>query len=151
MSTLALTERFAIHSDGISAGAIDGEVIIVNLKSGIYYSLTALGAEIWAHLQDRVSLGEIVDRILQRYTADRTKVCEWVRAFVTELEAETLVVRAATQPAEALAQPAAAAIATEPLAMISAPVLMKYTDLRQIVLLSAAAYDDLSEFDHPKW
>jgi hypothetical protein len=143
--TFGLTQCFTIRTDAISADAIDGEVIIVNLKNGVYYSLTALGAEIWGQLRDCVSPGQIVDRLLARYAEDRTKICEWVLRFMTELEAEALIVRAPAGQAAAPRTAQELPRGVSAMGIVQAPVLMKYTDLRQIVLLSAAAYDRLTD------
>jgi hypothetical protein len=143
MSALALTQSFAVHPDGISADTIDGEVIIVNLKNGIYYSLTALGAEIWSLLQEQATLAEIVERLLARHAGDRTGIRDWVLTFVGELEAEALIVRADVTSARVFDPSALTPIAASAMSIVTAPVLMKYTDLRQIVLLSSANLDDL--------
>jgi hypothetical protein len=147
MTTLALTQSFTIQTDGVFADTIEGEVVIVNLKNGVYYSLTALAAEIWGHLQERASLGQIVDRLLARYATDRAKAVDWVLGLVAELEAEALIVRAPADAAATVHLPALAPAAGNTMAMMAAPVLTKFTDLREIVLLSAAAYDQLTHFE----
>ncbi len=53
-------ERFCINSSRITHETVDGEVVIVNLASGSYYSLNGAGASIWRCLEGQASLEEIV-------------------------------------------------------------------------------------------
>ena len=38
---------------------VDGEAVSVNLKSGVYYSLNAVGSRIWQLVQESSSVGDI--------------------------------------------------------------------------------------------
>ena len=33
-------------------GELEGEAVILNLRSGIYFGLSAVGARIWQHIQE---------------------------------------------------------------------------------------------------
>ena len=48
---MALTDRYEPAGSDIVSEEIDGEVIIVNLRNGNYYSLTQSATVIWAGIQ----------------------------------------------------------------------------------------------------
>jgi hypothetical protein len=44
-----------------------GEAVILNLKSGIYYGLDPVGAQIWSLIQRPTTVGAIINRLLEEY------------------------------------------------------------------------------------
>ena len=68
-----------------------GESIILNLKSGVYYSLDEVGARIWALIEQPTAVTAIRDAILSEYDV-QTQVCEHdVRAFLEGMDAAGLI------------------------------------------------------------
>ena len=68
-----------------------GESIILNLKSGIYYSFDQVGARIWALIEQPVPITAIRDAILSEYEV-QAEVCERdVRAFIEGMDAAGLI------------------------------------------------------------
>jgi len=60
---------FIIKGPQIVHEKIENEVIIINLESGIYYSLTGMGAEIWSLIEKKASMGQMVNFLMNRYDA----------------------------------------------------------------------------------
>jgi hypothetical protein len=54
---------------------LDGEVVILDLKNGVYYGLDAIGACIWDMLQKPTTIGAIRDAILLEYDVEADR-CE---------------------------------------------------------------------------
>jgi hypothetical protein len=54
---------------------LDGEVVILDLKNGVYYGLDAIGARIWDMLQKPTTIGAIRDAILLEYDVEADR-CE---------------------------------------------------------------------------
>jgi len=52
-----------------------GEAAILNLKSGIYYGLNAVGARIWNLIQNPRPVTEVRQDLLERYGIDHSR-CE---------------------------------------------------------------------------
>jgi len=121
---------------------LDGEVIVVNLDSGVYYSLLGAAAEIWAAVDGGASSEEAVDELLVRYDAPRSVVETAVRRFVAELEQDALIV--AADAAEPQRTPASAN--GTPRLPFEAPVLDKYTDMQELLLL-----DPIHEVGEAGW
>lgn len=84
--------RLAPNQDAVAARVIDGEAIIINLKTGVYYSTDKVGALLWELVEQSRRLDEMVQVILARYEVPRVQVEADVRRLVAELLAENLVV-----------------------------------------------------------
>jgi coenzyme PQQ synthesis protein D (PqqD) len=63
---MTLDDRLVIPPTVISRD-LDGETVILNLDSGIYFGLDTVGTVIWKHLQDAAQLREVRDRMLADY------------------------------------------------------------------------------------
>ena len=55
--------RFRINKPHVINEIIDGEVVILNLDTGNYYSMDKSGADIWELIEDNAGVGEIVEEI----------------------------------------------------------------------------------------
>ncbi len=134
------SQRYAINSPGVIAESVDGEVLIINLESGAYYSAAGSGEQIWALLSSGCTSGEAVDQLALRYGEDaRPAVEEAVKRLATDLLAEQLLVPAAGAPNV----PQDVVHAT---AVFADPVLNKYTDMQDLLLL-----DPIHEVTEEGW
>ena len=52
-----------------------GEVVILNLKNGVYYGLDDVGYRIWGLIQEHKTVRHIRDAIIGEYEVDQTR-CE---------------------------------------------------------------------------
>lgn len=86
--------RFQINEPNISSEEIDGEVIIVNLINGNYYSAQDLGAYVWGKISQGESLENIQTSLCQRFMENETTIRDQLSAFFDKLENEELIVRA---------------------------------------------------------
>ena len=64
---VTLDDRLRRNEDEIAAKVMDGEAIIINLVSGVYYSMDKVGGAIWAMIEDGRSLGEMVTTLTEQY------------------------------------------------------------------------------------
>ena len=84
-------ERFKLAGDDIVAKVMDGEAIIMNLTSGVYYSSYGVGGAIWEALQHGTALGDILAMLAARYDVEPAKAETDLYRFVGELESESLI------------------------------------------------------------
>lgn len=70
---------------------LTAEVVILNLKSGMYYGLKDAGARIWDLLQEPRTLREVRDALLEEYEVDRDRCGSDVLKLVEKLVSEKLV------------------------------------------------------------
>jgi hypothetical protein len=72
---------------------LSGEGVLLNLKSGRYFGLDAVGTRIWQMLLEGCSLDATVSQLLQEYDVSREKLLTDVSSFVAALETHGLVMR----------------------------------------------------------
>jgi hypothetical protein len=135
---------FRINSPKVTHETIDGEVVIVNLDSGNYYSLNGVGAVVWRLIAEVGSLDKIVAVVADRYEGDRSEMETAVNRLIAELQTENLILLC-----DANCESAATATQLEKSAeknAFEAPVLHKYTDMQDLLLL-----DPIHEVDEMGW
>lgn len=136
-------QRFALNEPTVIQEIIDGEAIIADLGRGFYYSLDPIGSHSWNALVAGCSPAEIIDALAARFPADREHIVRGIEALVDRLLLEGLIVGrasgAAVLPGDHLALFAS-------VAAFAAPVLSKYTDMEQLLLL-----DPIHEVDETGW
>jgi hypothetical protein len=133
--------RYRICAPGVAHQTIDGEVVIVDLRSGSYYSLMDGGAEVWGLLELGASVGEIVEAFLGRYEGVPELVEADVARLVEELEAEGII-----RADETIERGGTLGTVAAEKKAYAALVLDKYTDMRDLILL-----DPIHEVDEGGW
>jgi hypothetical protein len=122
--------RFRVNSPTVVSETVDGEVIMIHLDTGNYYSLRSTGSLIWDAIERGVSV-DAITRALDDAAHNGTDVNARVASFVEELRAEDLIV-----PADASAPAAGSADTVERVPeTFEPPVLEKYTDMQHLILL----------------
>lgn len=135
---------FKPNSPAVVSEIIDGEAVIMHLKSGNYYSTEHVGSQIWALLERGMSRRQILDGLAARYQVARGELAASVDAFLAELVAQDLVRELA---AEAEKPDIAGLVqvngADRPYA---APILNVYSDMKDLLLL-----DPIHDVDEIGW
>lgn len=70
---------------------LDGEEVILNIKSGVYYGLNSVGASIWHLIQQSKTVSKIQDAILTKYAVDPQQCESDLLSMLQQLEAEGLI------------------------------------------------------------
>jgi hypothetical protein len=137
-----------INAPQVIHETIDGEVIVINLTTGNYYSVKGSGAAVWGALQGSPpSVDELVSLLQPAFDAPADDVDAGVRAFVDDLFAEGLVVRDDATPNT----PPTGDDATLPAGQeFERPRLEKYTDMQDLVLLDPVHEVDQTGWPHPR-
>lgn len=52
-----------------------GEAVILNMNSGIYYGLNAVGARVWGLIQEPTTVSSVLDTLLAEYDVELVR-CE---------------------------------------------------------------------------
>jgi hypothetical protein len=93
---LGLNQLVSKHSivlavkDQVSAD-LAGEAVILNLKSGVYYGLNAVGGRVWQLLQEPRTVAAILDTLLEEYEVDRDSCDRDLLALLQELATAELI------------------------------------------------------------
>jgi len=132
---------FKVNRPNIVYELIEGEVVIVNLMKGDYYSLVKAGAVIWEDLAGGMGVDLIARDIASRYDASDEEAVKATRDLIRQLENEGLVMLSADLPAVM-----AYKVKPAERSKFEKPVLQKYTDMEDILLL-----DPIHDVDESGW
>ena len=72
---------------------IDGETVLLDLKSGVYYSLNEVGTEIWRLLGDSATESELAAAVVSDYDIAADEAARDINELINDLSAEGLVVK----------------------------------------------------------
>ncbi len=136
--------HYRINSPKVIHETIDGETVIVNLDSGNYYSLDSVGADIWECLTKNMPAHSIVDTIAFRYAGEREAIEKALKQFIEEIQLENLIV--IDQTPAALSSVRNEAGQMKDRSIFTAPVLNRYSDMQELLLL-----DPIHEVDDTGW
>ena len=135
---------FKPNAPAVVSEIIDGEAVIMHLRSGSYYSTEHVGSEVWAWLEQGLSRGQILDSLASRYPVAPPALVDSLDSFLAELVAQDLVREVAGEPAKPTpAEPLPTNGAARPFA---APVLNVYSDMKDLLLL-----DPIHDVDDIGW
>lgn len=141
---------FRANGPQVIAENIDGEVVLVNLEKGIYYSTDQVGADLWDLIEAGRSVREMHEAICARYDADGGQIAMAMSSFLSELRKEELIVPAASPEEEGkriekrLETPPTGVVMHKP--RFQPPTLNKYTDMRDMLLL-----DPIHDVEESGW
>jgi hypothetical protein len=131
---------FQPNSEDVAAKVIDGELIIIRLSDGTYYSMDNVGARAWELMEARLDLPAIGRTLAEWYQVPLDRVKADLAQLVGQLLSEGLIV--SVEPggdAPAISSPPADAPKYEP------PLLHTYRDMGNLLALDppTPGIDDL--------
>lgn len=85
LSTVLVAAKAQISCD------LYGEAAILDLESGVYYGLNAMGAFIWNQIQEPKSVIEVRDAIMDKYEVDTARCENDLMNILSELLGRGLV------------------------------------------------------------
>ena len=88
---LSSQTRLTPNDAEVAAKIMDGELIMINLSTGVYYSMDKIGPVIWELIQKKYSLEEIGGIISELYDTPAAQVQTDLQNLVAELIQEKLV------------------------------------------------------------
>ena len=68
-----------------------GELVLLNLKTGVYFGLDPMGTRIWHLLQEQRSLQEVLESLLEEYAVTQARCAQDLLHFVALLWKQGLV------------------------------------------------------------
>jgi hypothetical protein len=69
MAALTLHDR-AVVADAVVSRELDGETVLLNLDTGIYFGLDAVGSDMWRAIQSSASLRDAISAVQAQYDVD---------------------------------------------------------------------------------
>jgi hypothetical protein len=101
------------------------------MRTGTYYSLKESGSELWSQLELGIDRAGLVEYALRRWDGEQDEIEAGVAGLLDDLLSEELVVEVAGQNGDA----PAAAPPTAARAPFAAPVLERFTDMQDFMLV----------------
>ncbi len=138
---------FAVNKPHVSTERFDNEIMIVNLESGNYYSLTGVAADVWDMIENGCSQEAILNEVQMLYRGSPEMMRNALTEFASDLTRENLVVPAESRSAEPQYTPVLRD-SSQP-TDFTAPVLEKYTDMQELLLIDPI-HEVNDEYGWPK-
>lgn len=85
-----LTDKLEI-ADQVMAREVGDELVILDLGSGRYFGLDAVGARMWQLIGSGKNLGEAIDTMFSEYEVDRAQLEIDLMALADSLTAQKLL------------------------------------------------------------
>lgn len=120
---------YELRRPDVVSEEIEGEVVVVHLVKGLYYSLQGSAAAIWEQLLLGVPVSAVGERLAPRYLIERSQLDQAVAQFASQVLSEGLL-------AERAAPPSLPAVAPNgPAQAFQAPVLERFDDMQELLVL----------------
>lgn len=87
---LAAESLISAHPEQLSS-ELDGETILLQMNSGLYYGLNEMGAAIWGMIQSPKTFQEIQSDLLESYEVSAEVCKQEVEKLLSELHAAGLI------------------------------------------------------------
>lgn len=125
--------KISVNDHVVASDVVDGEAVIINLGNGMYYTMDKVGAELWQLFTQPRSVVEVAGILARRYEVAESEVARDVQDVVDELLREQLVIDTHVGATASASDNAATEAAAQP--SYSKPVLVKYTDMSEVLAL----------------
>lgn len=79
------------HSQAFSETEIDGEVVVMDLDRGDFFSLTGTAAAIWRKIDGTRSRSVLIAELAEEYARPEGEVTQDVDAFLAQLKTAGLI------------------------------------------------------------
>jgi hypothetical protein len=139
---MSAEQYFAIRNKQVINETLDNETIIINLESGVYYSLNPSATLVWKGLTAGVSINAIAAELQARYP-ETSDVEASVQKFINFIAMEQLIEASTAGPSSL--ELFKAEVAADTNAFV-APTVEKYEDMQEMLLA-----DPIHEVEQDGW
>ena len=87
---LSLTSCLRVR-DGVLSRDLQGELVILDLNTGLYFGLDPVGTKIWHLLQEHQSLRKVLDSMVDEYEVTEAVCAHDLLGFVAKMLERGLV------------------------------------------------------------
>ena len=70
---------------------LNGEIVMMDLEKGRYFSLNGVGSRIWEIIEEPIGINKIVDSLLEEYDVSRNECEENVLEFLGKLDDANII------------------------------------------------------------
>lgn len=80
-----------IFADTVFAQEVDGEMVLLDMESENYFGLDEVGTAIWQEMQEKETLQEVLETLLEQYEVEEEVLKRDLLDFVEKLQESGLV------------------------------------------------------------
>src|SRR4029453_783912 len=91
MPSAPMLECQILIKDDVLSQELNGEAVLLNLKTGVYFGLDVVGTRVWQLFSDRKAVAQVLDALVAEYDVPREKCAEDLLALITKLRDHGLV------------------------------------------------------------
>jgi len=129
-----------VASANVHSKVFEDEVVVLDMKSGTYFSLRGTVVDMWRLIERNASAARIAEELEGRYDAPSGEIATAVDTLIAELAESGLVVGDDQIEADG------AGLERAEKAPFSAPEVERFTDMQELLLL-----DPIHEVDDSGW
>lgn len=137
---------FEVNSPAVVGEILDGEAVIMNLKSGNYFSTDKIGSFLWALIEKGTSDETMVRALTSHFEVDEDQISTAVNAFLNDLVTNELVRASESDGTAQFEVPKSEMAQLNGRSDFVAPVLNVYSDMQDLLLL-----DPIHDVDEGGW
>ena len=78
-------------SDNVVWRDLEGEIVILNLTSGVYFSVDGVGTRIWILMAEQVATEEIVRQLIAEFEVEEAQLRSDMESLVKDLAGQGLI------------------------------------------------------------
>jgi len=131
--------RFRVDSARFAHEDVDGEVIVIDMDAGTYFSMRDTAAAVFLLMVQGLPVDAAVGALATACSSEPGQIEAPVAEFIAQLASEAILVPRSDEP-DAAEIPALPAMAFKP------PALEKFTDMQDLLTL-----DPIHEVDETGW
>lgn len=90
MSTIT-KHTVIVRDDDLAMTDLDGETVVLDIETGQYYGLNAVGTQVFALAEAPIPVSEVIDRLRAGYDVPSDRLRQDVLAFLEEMQAHGLI------------------------------------------------------------
>lgn len=122
---------YRVNGPRVISENIDGELILVNMEKGTYYSTDDVGAELWRLIESGCRVSDMFDALHSQYDAGPEQIAEAISTFLARLKEEDLI----SIDESPGAHPAPKWALSDVRRAFRVPVLQSYRDMQDMLSL----------------
>lgn len=89
---MKLSEQSIVQRNNeILTSDVDGEKVMMSIQRGEYYGLGKTGSFIWDHIEEPISIKELICALTEKYEVDKEKCLSDILPFLTDLVEKGLI------------------------------------------------------------
>ncbi len=90
MAEMTLSDRVTVP-DAVISRELDGETVVLNLETGVYFGLDGVGTDIWNALRKGGRVEDALTAVLAQYEVPEATLADDLLRFVNQLASKGLL------------------------------------------------------------